>query len=291
MNTKERALLRLLRPKDWIKNIFVFAPLFFTPRLFHFSEIISVLSGAIIFCMAASSIYILNDIKDYAADQFHPIKKNRPLANNTLSVKTAQIIFAVLSVLSLLSAFYLSLSFFWVILIYYILNIAYCEGLKNIAIVDIYCLAAGFVLRVVAGAKLIAVTPSVWILMCTGLLALFLALGKRRDDLVQHVHEAHRKSIRGYNIVFIDTSIAITLSSLLIAYTIYTTLNIAALHLGTAHFYITVPLVLFGILRYLQIIFVEKKSGSPTTLLYTDKILLGVTIVWVIVSAALMYTV
>jgi len=239
--------------------------------------------------MTASSIYVLNDLRDCAADRLHPIKSNRPIAGGRITLKTAQFIFVVLSVFSLLCAFYVSMSFFWIVLIYYLLNVAYCMGLKDIAIVDIYCVSAGFILRVVAGSRLIQVTPSVWILMCTGLLALFLALGKRRDDIVHQMDETHRKSIRGYNVVFIDTCIAITLSALLIAYTIYTTLNMTEMHLGTAHFYMTVPLVLFGILRYLQLTLVEEKSGSPTTLLYTDKILLSTTIAWVIVSAALMY--
>ena len=246
--------------------------------------------GAILFCIIASSIYILNDLNDCVADRLHPIKSARPIASGQVSVKAAQLLFVLLSVISLLAAFTLSVSFFWIVLIYYLVNIAYSLGLKSIAIVDIYCLATGFILRVIAGAVLIHVTPSVWILMCTGLLALFLALSKRRDDIVHHMDEAHRKSIRGYNIIFIDTSIAITLSALLIAYTIYTTLNMTEQHLGTAHFYMTVPLVLFGILRYLQITLVEEKSGSPTTLLYSDKILLLVTVTWVIVSAGLMYS-
>lgn len=226
---------------------------------------------------------------DYLADRLHPIKRNRPIASGLVSIKTAKILFVVLSVVGLVCAAYLSRPFFCVLVIYFLLNVLYCLWLKKIAIIDVYCIAFGFILRVVAGAQLVDVTLSVWILMCTGLLALFLALAKRRDDLVNHLDAAHRASMRGYSVIFIDTSIAITLSALFIAYAIYTTLTMTELHLGTAHFYLTVPLVLFGILRYLQLTLVEEKSGSPTTLLYTDKILLFTAVLWVIFSAGLMY--
>lgn len=283
------SILRLLRPKDWSKNIFLFAPLFFTPALFHFPELMRILCGAIIFSIVASSIYILNDLKDRTADLLHPTKKLRPIASNQVSVTAARCLCIILGVIGFISAAFLSQVFFTVLLIYYVINIAYCAGLKRIAIIDVYCVAAGFILRVIAGAELIHVTPSIWILMCTGLLALFLALAKRRDDIVHHMTFAHRESIRGYNLVFIDASIAITLSALLIAYTIYSTLDIAEVHLGTAHFYWTVPLVLFGILRYLQITLVEEKSDSPTRLLFTDKFLLSTVIAWCVLSAILIY--
>lgn len=245
--------------------------------------------GFFIFSIVASSIYVLNDWQDCFADRLHPLKRNRPIASGLIEIKTAKWLFVLFSIVGLLFAACLSLHFFYVMILYFLLNVFYCLWLKKIAIVDIYCIALGFILRVVAGAQLIDVTLSVWILMCTGLLALFLALAKRRDDLIHHVDEAHRESVRGYNIIFIDTSIVITLSTLLIAYAIYTTLTMTELHLGTAHFYLTVPLVLFGILRYLQLTLVEEKSGSPTTLLYTDKILFFSVIVWMMMSTGLMY--
>ncbi len=283
------SLICLMRPKDWIKNSFLFAPLFFTPHLFHMTEVMRVFFGAVIFCIIASSIYILNDLKDCVADRFHPTKKNRLIANNTINKKTARVTCILLSMIGLIAAAFFSISFFYVVLIYYIINFAYCYVLKNIAIIDIYCISAGLILRVIGGAVLIAVVPSIWILMCTGLIALFLAFAKRRDDIVQRVDIAHRKSMRGYNIVFIDSSIVIILSALLISYTIYTSLNVSELHLGTTHFYWTVPLVLLGILRYLQMTLVEQKSDSPTRLLFADKFLLTTVLGWVILSALLMY--
>lgn len=279
----------LLRPKEWIKNIFVFAPLFFTPHLLTATSFLRVLLGAVIFCLVASSIYALNDINDYEADRLHPLKKNRPIASNLISARLAGYIFAALSIVGLISAFFLSRAFFNYLLAYYVINIAYCFTLKYIAIIDVYCVAAGFILRVISGSVLINVTPSIWILMCAGLLSLFLALAKRRDDIVRHIDIAHRKSIAGYNKAFIDSSIVIVLSALFIAYTIYCSLSISTLHLGTAHFYWTVPLVLLGILRYLQLMLVEEKSGSPTHLLLFDPFLLSTVISWAVLSAILMY--
>ncbi|PIZ04158.1 MAG: prenyltransferase [Gammaproteobacteria bacterium CG_4_10_14_0_8_um_filter_38_16] len=283
------SLIRLLRPADWIKNIFLFAPLFFTPSLFHFPEVSIVFLGAVIFSVNASAIYVFNDIRDRVTDCSHPQKKWRPIACGKISLLTAYIVFVILSAGSLIAAVYLSHLFFVILLGYYLLNILYSYFFKKIAIIDIYCIAAGFILRLLAGAALINVQPSVWILMCTGLLALFLAFAKRRDDVVHHFGVSHRESIKKYNLIFIDTSISIILGALLIAYTIYTTQAATASHLDTRHYAWTVPLVLLGILRYLQITLVEEKSGSPTRLLCTDRFLLGTTIAWVILSAMLMY--
>lgn len=282
-------LIRLVRPKEWVKNLFIFAPLFFSRGFFHFSEIEHVFSGFILFCLAASSIYILNDCQDCAGDRLHPIKQYRPIASGKVDVSLAWFLFSVLTFCSLLGALVIAPPFFYVLVSYYAINIAYSFVLKNIAIIDIYCIAAGFILRVIGGAELIYVAPSIWILICTGLLALFLAVAKRRDDFVQHISNAHRESMRGYNIPFIDTTIAILLGALLIAYAIYTTQSEVVEHLGTQHFYWTVPFVLFGMLRYLQITLVEERSGSPTTLLLTDKFLLGSVFGWILISGILMY--
>lgn len=283
------SFVQLCRPKDWIKNIFLFAPLFFTPHLFHFAQISRVFIGAVLFSIVASSIYILNDLKDAAADRLHPVKKYRPMASKKISIFAAHTFCLILSLIGLIGSACLSTSFFIIIITYYVINVAYSYGLKRIAIIDIYCIAAGFILRVMSGAALIYVTPSIWILICIGLLALFLAIGKRRDDLVNNISASHRDSIRGYNIIFIDMSMIIILSALLIAYTIYSTLNLPAVNFGAIHFYWTVPVVLLGILRYLQIILVEEKSGSPTALLLSDRFLYCTVIAWIILSAILIY--
>ena len=208
--------IRLIRPADWLKNIFVFAPLFFASQLFQLHAFLIVLTGAILFSLTASSIYILNDIKDRTEDRMHAVKCKRPIARGAISPNAAAWFFVTLSIVSFVGAVMLSYTFFYVIITYYFINIAYCFYLKRIAIIDVYCIAAGFLLRVMGGAFLIHVTLSVWMLICTGLLALFLAFAKRRDDFARHLDETHRKSISGYNVQFIDVAITMTLSALFI---------------------------------------------------------------------------
>lgn len=278
--------IRLVRPYDWVKNAFLFAPLFFTPERLSFFSIKVVLFGFMLFSLNASSIYTLNDLRDAHADSLHPKKRLRPIASGAVSKKQAVVLFFILALVSLLGAYFLLPAFALILAAYFVLNLAYCFGLKQIAIVDVYCIATGFVLRVLAGAALVSVAPSIWILLCTGFLSLFLALAKRRDDLVRRIDAAHRGSIKGYNIIFVDICIAIILSALLISYSIYTTVGSAV---NSHHFFLTVPIVLFGVLRYLQITYVEERSGSPTALLYQDRSLLATVLFWMIVSAFLMY--
>lgn len=274
--------IRLCRPMEWCKNIILFAPLFFSPDQFSWHSLMLVGAGFVLFSIVASSIYIINDIRDAQADQFHPIKKNRPIASKKISKKIAWTMSGLLLLIGLLGSYYLSPVFLMIVSFYFMINIAYSFGLKKIAVVDVFCIAIGMVLRVIAGAELIRVSCSVWILLCVGLLALFLAFAKRRDDIVHHINEKHRGSMAGYSLHFIDMSIAIILSMLLVDYTIY------AITL-TPHFYWTIPIVLLGLLRYLQIIFIEKKSGSPTHTLITDPVVVAIILLWIIVSATLIY--
>lgn len=284
-----RHYLRLLRPLDWIKNSFVFAPLFFTPHLVTMETVSIVFLAFLIFCLAASSIYILNDVVDYEFDRLHEHKMNRPIASDQVSLSRAKILFVALSLVSLIAAYYLQWAFFISVLVYYVLNIAYCVYFRAVSIIDICIIAAGFVIRVCAGAFIIQVFPSEWLLLCTGLLALFLGLGKRRDDVVRNMNALHRKSLQGYNLPFIDASITVVLSALFIAYMTYSTLESTVLHLGTKHFYYTVPIVLIGIFRYLQITLVEQRSGSPTELLCKDRVLSSIVLCWILLTVLLVY--
>src|SRR3989338_6335377 len=229
---------RLLRPADWIKNIFVFAPLFFAHEFFNANKFLIVFYGAVLFSIIASSIYALNDYKDLVADRMHPTKCKRPVASGDITPKAAVTVFVVLAAIGLLAALNLSTDFFVVTAFYFLINIAYCFYLKNIAIIDVYCIAAGFILRVIGGAVLLSIEPTLWIILCVGLLALFLGLAKRRDDFI-----------------------GIVLGALFVFYVIYTTQPANVADLGTAHFYVTAPLVLLGILRYLQLTLVEEKSA------------------------------
>lgn len=272
--------LRLLRPHQWVKNAFVAAPLFFTPSALSLASVALVLAGLIAFCLVASSVYILNDYVDRHADRLHPTKRTRPIASGEIAPATALFLFVGTLGAGLLLAFGLHPAFGALAATYFLVNVAYCFGLKQISIVDVMTITLGFVLRVFAGAVLIAIAPSVWIVICTGLVALFLALAKRRDDIVRELGQRHRQSLDGYTKPFLDTSISVVLGALLVAYMIYTTDEEVAARLGSEQLYLTIPFVVAGILRYLQIVLVEERSGAPTTIVLTDRFLTGCLALW-----------
>jgi 4-hydroxybenzoate polyprenyltransferase len=219
----------------------------------------------------------------------HPAKRMRPLAAGTVSIRQAFIMLAVLFVLGTGGAWLLSPAFGAVATSYFLINLAYSFWLKNVSILDVIVIALGFVLRVEAGATLIHVAPSVWIIVCTGLLALFLAVAKRRDDLVQALGQDHRKSLDGYSKPFLDATLTMVLGALLVSYAIYTTDEQVIARMGTDRLYLTVPFVLAGIMRYLQITLVEERSGSPTRIVLTDRFMMAVILGWMATLAVLLY--
>lgn len=279
-----------MRPHQWVKNVFVAAPLFFTPSVLSAGTVVRVMLGFFAFCLVSSAVYILNDYKDREADRQHPSKCNRPLAAGTVAPGLAMGLMAALGVGGLTLAFALSPTVAGIIATYLLLNIAYSMGLKHVAIVDVMVIALGFVFRLEAGSALIDVKNSVWIIMCAGMLALFLAIAKRRDDIVKALDTEHRKSLDGYNRRFLDISLAVVLSAVLLAYMMYTTDDLVMRRLGTDRLYLTVPFVVAGVLRYLQITFVEERSGSPTHLVLTDRFLILTILGWIGVFGVLMYT-
>ena len=283
------AVIRLLRPHQWLKNAFVAAPLFFTPEKLSAAAVGRVCLGLIAFCAVSSAVYIFNDALDREADRAHPLKRLRPLAAGTVSLPAALAVMAGLLVAGLGLALWLAPGFAAVVTLYLLVNAAYSLGLKHLSVVDVMAIALGFVLRVYAGGILIEVRPTVWIIACTLLLALFLALAKRRDDLVKGVGDEHRQSLGGYTLGFVDTSIGVVLSALLVSYLLYTAApeNIRRYH--TDQLYWTAPFVIAGILRYLQITLVEERSGSPTLVALTDRFLLIAMAGWVVVFAWLIY--
>ncbi len=286
---KVKAVVSLLRVQQWIKNGFVLAPLFFTPQAVSDQTVIRVALGMLCFCLISSCVYIINDLSDREADRSHPKKRNRPLAAGTISTAEALVLLAVLCVAGFAGAAALSGTFTLVLALYFSINLAYSFGLKHRPIIDLLAISAGFVLRVDAGARLIHVQPSEWILICTGFLALFLAIAKRRDDLVKDVGTGHRPSLRGYTTQFLDVAATMVLGSLLVSYAIYTTDNEVMARLGSERLYVTVPFVLAGILRYLQIALVEERSGSPTTIVLTDRFMIVTIAGWIATFAALIY--
>lgn len=263
-------ILRLLRPKQWIKNGFVAAPLFFTPDRVNMDSLLDVLAGFAVFCMAASAVYCLNDLRDAEGDRNHPVKKNRPIASGAVSPAAAVILMLALLAGAAAVGVLRVPSILWVVGAYFVLNIAYTIRLKHIAIIDVLIVAFGFVLRVEAGALIVDITPSAWILIVTGLLALFIALAKRRDDIVRDMDASHRKSLDGYTLPFLDGSLMAVLSTLLVSYLIFTTDQAVMARLGSTQLYFTGPFVIAGVLRYLQLTVVYERSGSPTDLVYRD---------------------
>ena len=202
-------IVYLMRPHQWIKNFFIFTPLFFSFS-FNQENIIETIIAFILFSILASSVYVLNDILDKEDDKKHPTKRYRPIASGKVNVKFASIIFGILSFISLLVAFLENINFFFILVIYFILNIFYSLKLKHIVLVDIFVIATGFVLRVFAGSIIIDINPSMWIVLITFLLATFLALAKRRDDvLLSNLGEKTRKNIDGYNLEFINASMVL----------------------------------------------------------------------------------
>ncbi|MEX2598838.1 MAG: UbiA prenyltransferase family protein [Dehalococcoidia bacterium] len=283
------AVLTLMRPHQWVKNAFVVAPLLLTPTALSIDTLLPVAGGLLAFCAVASGMYILNDFLDREADRAHPTKRLRPLAAGTVSPAFALGLCVLLLAGGLGLSLWLSFAFAVVVAVYVLLNIAYSVRLKHLAIVDVFVIAFGFVLRVEAGALLADINLTVWITIIVGLLALFIALGKRRDDLVKTLGSEHRRSLEGYNKAFLDASVVVVLGALLVAYLIYTTDVDVMERLGTENLFFSAPWVVAGVMRYLQIIFVDERSGSPTLLVLTDRFLITVIAGWAITLGILLY--
>lgn len=282
------AVLTLIRPRQWVKNVFVFAPVFFSPTLSRESAFADVSLMFIAFCLVASGIYCFNDYWDRESDKLHPKKKLRPVAAGDVSPALALTLYVALSGGGIALAFSMTAGG-WVILAYFILTSLYTLILKRYAIVDVLTIALGFVLRIEAGAAAAELQPTVWILVCTGMLALFIALTKRRDDLTQALDDSHRESLGGYSAAFLDAAFITVSAALAVSYVVFTTDADAMTRLGSDRLYLTIPFVIAGILRQLQLTMVFKKSGSPTELALTDPFLIACTLGWLGAFTVLMY--
>jgi decaprenyl-phosphate phosphoribosyltransferase len=277
------AYLSLLRPKDWAKNLFLFIPLFFSGDFFHWDLYPKLILGFIAFSLVASSIYIINDYRDIEDDKKHPEKKTRPLASGKVSKLAALIICILLLILGFAIAFFIRDKFLFVLGIYFILNLAYSFGLKTIPILDIIIVAIGFVLRIKSGAVIAMIGLTEWLNIMVFLLALFMAIGKRRDDVLLKLSSGTdmRKSIKGYNLEFLNVVLALVCAVIVVAYFMYTMSPDVIRRMGTYRLYYTCLFVLAGILRYLQIIFVHSAAGSPTRILYKDRFIQISILLWI----------
>jgi decaprenyl-phosphate phosphoribosyltransferase len=274
--------LHLIRPKHWVKNLFLFIPLFFSGEIFAFDKIEKLIYGFIAFSLVASSIYIINDYKDREKDAKHPTKKNRPLAAGTISPAFAITMSVVFAIAGFAIAYLIREKVLVILLIYFLLNLSYSLGLKDIAILDVMIIAAGFVLRVKAGAAISWTPLSQWLILMVFLLALFLALGKRRDDVMLQNSSGvgMRKSIHGYNLEFLNVSITLVCAVIIVCYLIYTILPGVEAKFHTYRLYYTSIFVIAGMMRYLQLIFVHDDSGYPTHVLYRDRFIQLVLALW-----------
>lgn len=290
--------LKIVRPQQWVKNLFVFLPLFFDKHLFEMEYLLPTIIVFVAFCAVASSIYCLNDIFDVESDKVHVQKRERPVASGKISKRTAYLIMIFCALFSALSIivgdFSLGggkLTIGFIILIYFFMNVAYCIGLKNKAIVDIFIIAAGFVLRVLAGGFATGIWLSQWIILMTFLLALFLALAKRRDDVVlfQKTGEKARENVDTYNIPFLNAAISIVGSVTLVCYIMYTMSPEVTERFGSQHLYLTSGFVLAAIMRYIQITFVNGDSGSPTKILLRDIFIQLCIIGWIVSFGIIIY--
>lgn len=278
------AFFKMVRPHQYIKNLLVFFPLFFAKKITDLALLQSAALAFISFCFAASTIYIFNDIRDIEKDKVHPKKKLRPIASGAVSIKAAVITDIIFLVTALAAAFFTSLRTGIIILTYLVINLFYSLGMKNIAILDIFAVSTGFLLRLLSGTQYGAVAgilPSHWIIIMTFLLSLFLAVAKRRDDLVLAESGLDvRKSISGYSLEFINGVMSIMSAVIIVSYLLYTLDPAVQLYYGSKNIYATAFFVLLGLLRYMQITFVEKKSGSPTDIVYKDKFLQITLLAW-----------
>jgi 4-hydroxybenzoate polyprenyltransferase len=286
-----RDRVNLIRLHHWVKNVFVFAPAFFAFSLFDRAIMARSALAALAFSLVSSGVYVFNDIADREADRHHPFKKDRPIAGGRVGVSEAALVSAGFIGVGLSVGWFLGWSSLWVLGLYLVTNGLYSYRLKHLPIVDVFCVAAGFLLRVVMGGTATSIPLSQWILVMTFLLALFLAFAKRRDDLLLALsgNGIGRKSLDGYNLVFLNAAMVLCASVLLVAYLMYGLDPAVMLKMGSPYLYSTFLFVLMGVLRYLQLAFVKNDSGSPTRHFYRDPVLRFVLLGWVGLFLLLLY--
>lgn len=285
------ALFISLRPEQWTKNLVVFAGLLFGLKLFDATAVLYATAAAGIFCLLSGVVYLVNDVMDRDADRRHPVKAKRPIAAGDLPVPMALAAAAGIGVGALAVAFLLEPRFGWVSLAYLALQIAYSGPLKHIVIIDVLTIAMGFVLRAVAGAVVIAVPISHWLLVDTILLALFLALSKRRHELTLLAGGAveHRRILGEYSAYLLDQMIGVVTASTLVAYTFHCLSPEITEKYGTDKLGLTVPFVLYGIFRYLYLVHRREGGGSPTSMLLNDRPLLVCVATWALTVVVILY--
>ena len=286
-----RYLFFSLRPKHWIKNLFIFLPLIFGKKLFSFPENVETAFAFFIFSLAASCAYLINDVWDYKKDKIHYAKRLRPIASGKITLKTAMIFALIIFFLSVSFAFMLNTSFGLIILIYLAFNGLYSKFLKEIMIIDVFCIGFFFLLRVIAGGVVASVELSSWVILITFLLALFLGFNKRRQELIFLGRKAvtHRFVLTKYSSYFIDQMVGVLTSSIVVVYMLYTMDAKTISFFGTRNLIWSIPFVYYGIFRYLYLIHKIRRDGEPTRILLSDKPMQLNLLLWIIVCVGIIY--
>jgi 4-hydroxybenzoate polyprenyltransferase len=284
-------LLLALRPAQWVKNLVVFAGLLFGKRLFEAAAVLDAVSAFAVFCVLSGVVYLVNDVADRESDRLHPLKARRSIASGALPVRVAVWAALVLGAGGLTAAYLIGQAFVAVAAAYLLLQILYSASLKHIVIIDVLTIAIGFVLRAAAGALAVQVQISHWLLVCTILLALFIALAKRRHEIVLLAGSAtsHRSILGEYSAYLLDQMIGVVTASTLIAYVFYTISPETQIKFGTPWLGFTIPFPLYGIFRYLYLVHQREGGGSPADLLLTDRPLLTCVALWALAVGLIIY--
>jgi 4-hydroxybenzoate polyprenyltransferase len=285
--------IELLRPQQWMKNIFIFAALVFSKNLFHPEFIFTSFIAFISFCLISSAVYIVNDIADVELDRLHPTKKNRPIASGKISTRKAYFIALSTIILCGLLLIRLNAWFIFIILLYFWMNLLYSFWLKRVALVDIFIIATGFMLRVLAGAVVIEVTISHWLVLCTLFVSIFLALSKRRGEIViagSYPNYIGREVLKGYPLELIDQFLTISGAGMAISYALYTVAERTVTTFHTENLIFTTVFVLFGIFRYMIIMKTKTSDDNPTSIILSDKVLLITVLFWFLTCVFIIYS-
>lgn len=289
-----KGIVELVRPTQWTKNAVVFAALIFSKNIFNWAYLASAVLGFIVFCLLSGAVYTFNDIIDRDSDKAHPRKRHRPIPSGRIPLAVAFVVFIILTLVSLSASFLvLPPAFGLVAVIYFVLNVFYSLVLKKVIILDVITISISFVLRAIAGVEALVPTVelSTWLLVCTFFLSLFLAIAKRRHELVLLEGKAgrHRKALKEYSTQFIDGMIAVVTASTVMSYTLYTISERTIEKMATANLVYTIPFVVFGIFRYLYLLYVRQEGGAPSRILLKDKPLMAAIVLWILAVIWILY--
>lgn len=276
-------LIKLIRLKHWVKNAFLFIPIFFAGEILNTTHYFPLFLGFISFGLVASAIYVVNDLRDVENDRIHPQKRLRPLASGTVSISTAYFLIPALLVAGLAIAYFIQLKFAFVLTLYFLMNLAYTFGLKKISILDIIIVSIGFVIRIKAGSIISGTPLSEWVIIMVFLLALFMAIAKRRDDIIikENSGQDMRAASKKYSLDYLNIALSLLSGVIIVSYLMYTLSPEVISRIGTYRIFYTTLFVIAGVLRYLQIAIVENNTGSPTSILYKDRFIQLVIVAWI----------